>query len=371
MKIIPELLTILSFLVSCKDNSQQSANCPVYNIKEGFSRNSDVDSIVINDSIFYIQTEKVPGITYDPHSFIQSINDTVFIFEPKFKKFFAYDFNGRFLFKIGKYGKNSSEVINILDFTIDSKENHIFAYEYLEKKVVCFSTAGEYLYDFDYNNMFVKMIYKDYGLFLFNPRPSQCLSDSYVVTKINLNGKVLEQFRKIEGESLDGSCVLFNTIYLLNDTLCFWDCYSDTVFQIVDDKLMPRFVMDLGKNIIPIDILKIKTNFYSSFKNYDNINNFFENNDYLFLYGNSKERVKLILFNKNTNNATNCLTNSDLGSITTLGKTLYPFFPTHQSNNMLIQVINPNRNQIEENQTIKQNQSNTKFDYNPLIAIMK
>jgi len=376
MKFKLLLWMIIPLLIfSCdKKKNKQISSIVTYDISKAFmGKATDLNLNEVGDTIIYIIFKEETGISIDLLSTIHLHKDTIYIYSPRIKKLFAYDFRGNFLFNIGKIGKGPGEYLNLIDFTIDHKENRLFAYDYLGKKVLCFNTNGQFVNDFYYDQISMKMMYLDNNIFFFNPRPTQCFSNNYIVTKVNLKGKVVRRFRQINGESVRNNNVLFNTIYQRGDTICFWDCYSDTVFQIYNDNISPRFSFNLGKNKLPISLMKSKTNYSLSFKKYDNVSLFFEMDNLIFIHGNSLDKVKAIVFNKINMTAINCMTENGYSSIDKPStKILYPFFPTHLSNESMIQLID-----VEK--FIKWNKKNESFQIeedqicnaNSIIAILK
>ena len=338
-------LIIPLLLFGCTQKKDEPISSIVtYDVSQAFKGEADLNLNEIGDTLIYILLKEEPGISIDLLSIIHHHKDTVYVYSPRIKKFFAYDFSGNFLFNIGKIGKGPGEYVNLIDFAIDHENNRLFAYDYLGKKVICYNTNGKFVNQFSFDQISMKMIYLKNNLFFFNPRPTQCFSNDFIISKVNLKGKIIRSFRQVKGESVRDNNVLFNTIYQRGDTICFWDCYSDTVFQIIDDKISPRFSFNLGKNKLPLSLMKFKSNYSLSYKRYDNVSLFFEMDILMFIHGNSLDKVKAIVLNKVDKTAINCMKENGYTSIDEPSTMImYPFFPTHLSNESIIQLINIER----------------------------
>jgi len=265
MKPIIFFLLSALFFVSCNRNSEihfrNRGNIDsIIHIKYP-DNPDDYDITIHQDSIMeivrYIKPETTNESLLSNYNKILNSGDTLFIMENSNAQqaIFAFNFKGKFLFKIDALGKGPGEYQKIRDFYVDKNNKQI--------GILSFSNILKY----DFNGNFIeKLNLQKYYIFkvvcqnnllytlcgLCPPLNSSC----YYLLVFDLNGKLIYKDLPVRDEIIN-----FNreksTYFSSNTNSTYLNVFgNDTIYEILKTNLIPRFVIDydINKRYIPDNI---------------------------------------------------------------------------------------------------------------------
>ncbi len=257
------------------------------------------DSIMTVEKVVVLESGKDNFIgTYDK---INIIDDIIYIMDKSITySIFAFDLDGKFLWKIAALGEGPEEYIELRDFTVSKDSETLDLLDYGGRKIMKFDKkTGELKEKVKFDRSVVFVAFEKIGdLYLFI-HGNECgsLNECYNFTFLNKNLDVIKKNNPINKflKSYDYSG--FNHFSRNENNIFFTEIFNDTIYKvnINEKKLSAAYIIDFGKNKVPNDLLYSKQN--ESFMTimryvlenqapYD-IHDFYITKSYLFLrYGN-------------------------------------------------------------------------------------
>ncbi|MDL2281956.1 6-bladed beta-propeller [Parabacteroides sp. OttesenSCG-928-G06] len=256
MKRVISLLFLFLILLSCSTATKKEASEPVV---EAFVLDPDIDlsEIIANLDEEMLLSEWCDSITYVP----LETNTQNFIRVPSFvitseyitQYNHLYDWTGKYLGQIGKRGQGPCEdhgqIIHVLTFVGDHFYTQGRKFLEYDKNGVCTGKSlilgGQKLWDSYRNfnrlgaihgtkNQLVAFSYPD-SVFFF--------STDFEITEKYPTG--MEWDKPISAQSIDSPYYKYFTPY--NDTLLFYNYFTDTVYHVAENKLIPKWVIHLNE----------------------------------------------------------------------------------------------------------------------------
>jgi hypothetical protein len=253
IKIIIELFVvfILLLFISCSsknDNALKSNEISIFkNNLESLNSSQFVDSI----SFIALETNSkniIGSITK-----LIKTNDKYFILDTKSaKKLLVFSITGRFLYSIGNLGKGPGEYLNIMDFTIDDKNNYILIIDNLQKIIKT---------DLDGNFISEKKVPKDFKSFT-----NIVAQDGLIYTYSGLSAGNTKKYQIIQFDRkldpirwllpykypLPGQRRFNNALYSFENNIYFVSFYDNVIYQRKDDTFEKRYLLNFSGKELPL-----------------------------------------------------------------------------------------------------------------------
>lgn len=321
------LLFIYIFICSCA--SSQDENLFEFVISPNPKQEAKLSEFI--KEIKYIQLETTEESLIGFVSKVLISNGKIFIGDSRTSKsLFAFDMEGRFLYKIVANGKGPREFISLGDFAIQPESNNIYIRDGNLKKIVIYNSDGKFLDEFRPPNDFSKFEFIDKSNIAIEYSNVSASRKSKVEKQyLQHNLLILDQKWKIISKHLPYpdyfeqlSIVAMNPLGKVNGILTYIPPLSNIIYQFVDGKAIKRVEIDFGKNWPSNKYFKefkgqhprtlvrsMSESNYVSFLNYQEISNcinvsfYYKNDLYNAFY--SKDSGKLICFNQYTDDI-NC-----------------------------------------------------------------
>lgn len=166
------------------------------------------------------------------------------------RKVHAFTRQGLYLFEIAKRGKGPGEYNQVDDIIIDEENQCVYLKS--GRNILEYSLDNKYQktiklevfprYISKYQNGFVSIV----------EFPSTMAYSGYTFNFQNEDGKLLDQKVYHDLDSFNGQELrAFATLYTVNDTLCYWEAYYDTVYSLTyKGHIAPRWTFNYSKNHI-------------------------------------------------------------------------------------------------------------------------
>ncbi len=244
------------------DNKDFQSDNPFYtiNFPDMLKRQRDVPISDIADSIKYIVLET------SPTSLLGSINDAKFTKDYFFiyhngttSQLSQFDKNGHFIRNIGSIGRGPEEYLGIRAFSIDEENKLIFIHLNFIKKILIYSFDGEYVKSINIDRDDTEIVWNRDSLFMCFREPT-IGNEEYVFTEINGNGDILQAVNNYcfwKNKLTPIVSVRFRNrsiFYRFDNRLHFKGWYNDTIYSYVNNKIIPKFLVDMGKYKLPDEL---------------------------------------------------------------------------------------------------------------------
>jgi hypothetical protein len=318
------LLAICFFIISCSNNSSKTANLDIIDIPYALENPKDVNLSQFVKSIEYIQLEEtdqtmlfLPLIEVTDDFIIArnsgpSAMGPILLFDRK---------TGKFIRGVGKSGRGPGEfqMGNSTIYNIYSKT--LYGLSYSHNDILEFGTDGNFLGNIKLPIMIDEKVDPKMGTPGINL--NQYLKEDLFIASIqNFTGWDKRRLIIFSRDSIIkifpnylfwnrsnwqylNSIGMNSNFFRWNDQLSFKEEFNDTIFQITENSLIPRFVFltgglnpqpELMEQRIDLDILA----------KYYFIKDITENNDYLFFQLQYEKKMYTCVFDKKNKSTIMC-----------------------------------------------------------------
>lgn len=182
-----------------------------------------------------------------------------FIFVNNLDHILVYDYSGKFIRQIGAPGRGPNEIIFISTTSVIDKEQVIAVQTGGSRKLLFFSFDGKLIKsiplpgnEFDIQVLNMNKFLLNYRCILGNEDYLYVLSNESWDTISTINN----HFKWVNNTDLYGriSYSVFRPFFNYKDKVYFKSMYNDTVFTVVDDKIEPMYLINLGKYRLPNEL---------------------------------------------------------------------------------------------------------------------
>jgi hypothetical protein len=222
------------------------------------------DSIMTVEKVVVLESGKDNFIgTYDK---ISIIDDVIYIMDKSITySIFAFDLDGKFLWKIASLGEGPEEYIELRDFTVSKDSETLDLLDYGGRKIMKFNKMTGKLIDkvkIDISNFIFALEKNGYKYISAHGNECSYLNDCYNLTflneKLNMVGKANPINQYLKGYDYYGVMPFSRT----EEKVYFKEIFNDTIYEVNSDeiKLAAAFVIDFGKYKLPHDVVYSKQN---------------------------------------------------------------------------------------------------------------
>ncbi len=287
--------------LTCKNENPVETQIKTFDISKGFSFCDTITLSSIADSVSWVILETTDQSLITQISSIHIGKDIIVLWDDRRKKLMQFTRDGYFVNEIGRIGKGPGEFISLLSFAVDDEGQYIFILENGTQKILVYDFANNFQSSIKIDCYPSRMTFSNNHLILYSPRPTQSFNEGYAMSIYNTKEKTWKRIAKMPDENIGLQIPRFSNINRTSDGIRFWDCYSDTVYQIGPEFVIyPVFYLDYGSRRIPYDILKDKNQFSQKAFEFDLVVKLLDTEYLLFLDGLSKGARRRILFEKET-----------------------------------------------------------------------
>ncbi len=287
MKNTGAILLIFVFF-SCSPEKEPEED--VFYINPETFQEKEIMLSEIAASIDYIPLESTHPIQH----IMNIISVDSFLFVSNFPDgLHLYSKTGAFLTKIGKRGNGPGEYQFGTSFTVDNKNKLVYILD--KNNIYKYNFQNQFLGNIAIKNLngnFRDIEFYSDHLFLFETVNNGYANYKWV--EVDTLGKVISiqpnsnpQFECKIGFRSDCS-------YKIANSLIYWDKYNDTIFQIKDQKIIPRYLWDNWENKLPR--ANITPGQYENF--YFDPWSIIESKDFLFIFYHENQNYNTAFLDK-------------------------------------------------------------------------
>lgn len=297
-------------LYSCKGNIESNIDIETVKVTQAYENRSVSPISEIADDIEYIKLEsKTEAILNSPY-ILHRTNDSIIIIGFRQLMVFHYP-SGRFVSESFKFGRGPGEY----RFTTRM---------FNEKEGITYMAKSTHKFEgFKLNGGFVSS---------FN-KPETVISDSvkfrisstweigedkyigYVdnltghnpvrLVVLNNKGDIVKKYPNYNSFDFDEkSHVIWDPLkgwfFQFQDSVRFFESYTDTIFNVSEKEIIPRYYLEISKNAPPYYIQKIEQYYYDLIHQYIHLLNFRETSRYLFFFLEHDRYRHIAVYDKNS-----------------------------------------------------------------------
>lgn len=258
----------------------------------------NISQIVDNLNVKYVKLETTEKSMVEVIFDSEINNSNIFILNKS--GLLMFDLNGKFIKKIGTYGKGPNEHLGILGFSCT--DSLIAIISNFTRKMLLYNSKGDFLKTFSVNVSAGKPNFINNSCMSINRRFGDIYDNDYYITEIVKTTGDTIAIRYLRNEILKSKrlYVEANSQWYYNDTLYIKESLTDTIYTITNNSITPRFVLDMGKYKLPDDFLyNMKEKEKYGYK-YITMVSAFENCNCIYLILNHNNKKKVAEYNKRT-----------------------------------------------------------------------
>lgn len=366
--LVSFVIFIILFGCNFSKSNEESRNVIEIDINNGFKSKRIIELSTIAKNIEYVKLETNPNCLISHIKKIKITEDYIFIQDKLLKYLLVFDIKGNFICKFSNFGKGPHEYNEIRDFSFNKDNEMLYIFDRPNHKILSFSLGqipGEEFFIKEWPSEF-EVINSEYIAF-FNPRPFFNYSQDYSITITNNKGKIVKRLKRNNKNGYDiNDGIRYYNLYFSQDTLSYWESYSDTIYRIAQNILIPMYYIDFSGKM-PKDLFAQDLFYNQNRVKYNSIHNLVETSNFFFIGALKKQRLGGIVYNKITKEAYNCKSGFDKTRFHTGFNNNFdgglPFWPKGvTSNGKLISYFDILEYKNFKNETID-NDNNLKIQY--------
>lgn len=283
------LLFIVSVFFSCKQSGEMSENSRVENIVIDSDKNIQVPYDSLIERIEFIKLETTEDNLIGEISQVLFVDSLLIVVDSKSAKSISvFDLNGDFKNKIGNIGNGPAEFVEISNVIIVPETNHVCVLDRPQKKILYFSLDGQ----------FIRQERQPFMLMSFEYIDSQHIAYNVIAMYDDLYGEyrgkalvVTDTTHRISYGSIDDTYsndltfVIHSPLRKFDNQVFFSSNISDSIYLVKNDKLIPKYFIDIKNSIPEIDRSKLTNEILYNYleKHFLFIGDFIELDDFTYL----------------------------------------------------------------------------------------
>ena len=180
----------------------------------------------------------------------------LFIFDIQTQSIYVFDYDGKFLRKLNKKGQGPGEYTSIRG--IEARDGSDYVYIFSRERVLVFQPDGTFVCQFPKPGGWATLMMKDSLCLSFIINHTGQQKDRLLIT--DTKADTIYRFPQYDRFDVPGK---FNWIYqhhyeyylyTYQGEHIFRDYYSDTIYTVKHNELVPRFRLDMGRYALPKDL---------------------------------------------------------------------------------------------------------------------
>jgi hypothetical protein len=265
------------------------------------------------DTIFSVQLETNRNNLIGYVDEIKIYKDRIYVLDKRVAKMiYAFDIKGRFIGTVGKKGKGPGEYLNPEGMEIDKVNNEIIVVSVANRKFLRYDLIGNFLGDFNVEVAFADFKILDNGNFVLlagdepNAHLGEDVSNRNVYVTDN-RGKIIAYGPKFYTAFKDIKITRNANLMVQNNEISYSYKLSDTIFQVNNNEITAKYIIDLGSFALDREILKNKNtqDYINALDKTKDLflysGEHFQTKDYLLFKITIDRSVLTLFYNKNNN----------------------------------------------------------------------
>jgi len=226
------------------------------------------------------------------------------VFDKKGMKIIVFSPSGKFIKTIGMQGKGPKDFYNPQDVAFN-KENNIIYVLNQNKSIQVYNFNGSFIKSIKIDSWGNSIFYYNNNLFIYRAG-SLIDNENYLLTKLDLFGKVIDKFIPISNKKNAFNYLTANNFVKTISDFKFFQSFDYTIYSYSNQKLNPAIVFDFLNNSSPKDYLStLKTqkefrDFISNSKFVHSIDVFLELENYIYIKFMLQHKTYSFYINKET-----------------------------------------------------------------------
>jgi hypothetical protein len=286
------ILLFCIIILSCKRENRIAANFETINLIDAYESKKEALLSHVAEKVDYIPLESNENCLLAEPYVIASVDSLIVI--TSFRKIFVFNKKtGKFKYEISSYGRGPSEYLGVVPNGYDELNN--LTYVQSSENIKGYFLDGTLIKRFKLPQPNFEVGKEN---FITNFWPF--LADTYIgysynasgnnpvkLQRFDSTGRILYNYpnynffdgKRDNNASIDGNQGWF---FSFRDSIRFFEQYTDTIFTIMDTKLIPRYFLSMGKYSLSYFYKRIEPVFQNEQLEHFNIRNIRESSCFLF-----------------------------------------------------------------------------------------
>jgi hypothetical protein len=166
-----------------------------------------------------------------------------------------FSINGKFIRQIGKPGNGPGEISSIIMMSVLPKQRMIVLHDHIKSKMIYYSFNGNFIKTVTVpRHKYIKVL--NNGMYISYEEALGKSEENYF-SLTNESGKIIsaaKNYNQWSSRSGQPAIILnwfFEPFYLYQKNTFFKTMFNDTVYTINENKIIPRYFINLGKSKLP------------------------------------------------------------------------------------------------------------------------
>ncbi|MGF1587108.1 MAG: 6-bladed beta-propeller [Bacteroidales bacterium] len=253
-KIAVSIIIIFLILFSCKESEKSSI--PVIDIAGNIDNFKQINLSDLVCNMEYVVLESIPEAMLRGISFLDISEDYILVSD--MDKCLLFDRSGNFISRIGSEGRGPGE--NDAFIQVKIFDDRIFLPDARSSKINIFNTKGEFLKTFKSPGAFAGATYHNWIVLTDTTYLVQIPDDAdngkYRIALINDKGEILNGFTitaYFNDHEASRDMRIIARFYKRNDKVFYKELFNDTIWQVDENSIEPKYVTNLGENEFSFD----------------------------------------------------------------------------------------------------------------------
>jgi len=179
----------------------------------------------------------------------------IYILDSTTNSIFVFNMTGNFEFKINNVGKGSGQYTSIREFAVNEYNKTIDIYDERKRAILVYDLQGKYIetLSFKIGIRYFFPVNKDTYLVFTDKltRPFDKKEYANDILIINKKGKVFSKYFPYIPKNQSNTICNEQTIMEFNNEVYVNFLFRDTIFFLKNNKIIPKYYVDYGKNRLP------------------------------------------------------------------------------------------------------------------------
>ncbi|GHT21128.1 hypothetical protein FACS189430_00660 [Bacteroidia bacterium] len=269
-------------------------------IQSAFTNRRNISLSDIASDIEYVQLETNDNSLIGSIGKVILFNQTFIIYDQQTERILMFDNKGKFLRQIGSKGKGPGEFLQVSDFTVAECDSTICILDDMQQRFLKYGTNGKLVYGKTLESNPDKLSFLDEALIVQYNFPDFVPNQQYSLSIYDQNMQVSHRLLNHASEKITANVAnimashsrsFFNYV---NDTLTFWECRYDTIYQITKgNEIKRKYYLQYSNKPSPINGFN-----YDKMSDINEIDWLRETTQYLFIKSTYKSDYLSIIFFK-------------------------------------------------------------------------
>ena len=214
-------------------------------------------------SVRYVKLELSDESLIGEITKLEVFENRIYVHDLKTKSVFVFSIDGRYLFKINNVGQGPGEYLQVNFFGIDRDRKEMVLSDFVSMKILRYDLSGKYLstQKVPFRGYGIHPIHDDKIAFYSAYRKTEKFKKEHLLYYIDSKNNIEKAyFPYVNEDDVDFISTQSGPFYSNGNDYNYFDRYSDMVYLIGKDGLVPKYKFDFGDKVFDISYMERPSN---------------------------------------------------------------------------------------------------------------